>query len=305
MGALGVGVGLVTAGRRADAAESVAPTRRPARTIVDSQVHIWRVDLPNVMKAPAHLPRPFGYEELRLLMNEAGVDRAILVPPPWDGFRDDFVLEAARKYPDRFGAISLIDFERPRPPAALARWREQLGLLGARVGVPDDRAGALTDGTLDWFWKAASQYGMPVMAIASGQAAQYREVIRRYPDLILIIDHMGLTIPLVQAGHIEAAMQDVLSYARHPNVSVKLSSTADKSREPYPFRDMAPYIRRVFEAFGPRRCYWGTDLTKTIAAGACTYRQRITHFTEALEFLSEDDKDWVMGRAIQARLNWA
>jgi hypothetical protein len=36
-----------------------------------------------------------------------------------------------------------------------------------------------------------------------------------------------------------------------------------------------------------------------------TYRQRITHFTEELDFLSEDDKDWIMGRAILARLKWA
>jgi len=50
-------------------------------------------------------------------------------------------------------------------------------------------------------------------------------------------------------------------------------------------------------------CYWGTDLTNALAKA--TYRQRITHFTEELDFLSEDDKDWVMGRAILARLNWA
>ena len=36
-----------------------------------------------------------------------------------------------------------------------------------------------------------------------------------------------------------------------------------------------------------------------------TYHQRITHFTEELPFLSEEDKDWVMGKAILARLNWA
>jgi hypothetical protein len=33
-----------------------------------------------------------------------------------------------------------------------------------------------------------------------------------------------------------------------------------------------------------------------------TYRQRITHFTEELPFLSEADKDLIMGRAILARL---
>ncbi len=31
----------------------------------------------------------------------------------------------------------------------------------------------------------------------------------------------------------------------------------------------------------------------------------ITHFTEELKFLSEEDKDWVMGRAIVTRLGWA
>lgn len=36
-----------------------------------------------------------------------------------------------------------------------------------------------------------------------------------------------------------------------------------------------------------------------------TYRLRITHFTEELDFLSEDDKDWVIGRAILASLKWA
>ncbi|MCC6472218.1 MAG: siroheme synthase [Burkholderiales bacterium] len=36
-----------------------------------------------------------------------------------------------------------------------------------------------------------------------------------------------------------------------------------------------------------------------------SYRQRVTHFTEELKFLSESDKDWVMGREILERLNWS
>ena len=36
-----------------------------------------------------------------------------------------------------------------------------------------------------------------------------------------------------------------------------------------------------------------------------SYRQRITHFTEELAFLSESDKDWVMGRAIMQRLKFS
>jgi hypothetical protein len=48
--------------------------------------------------------------------------------------------------------------------------------------------------------------------------------------------------------------------------------------------------------------YWGTDITNGFAKA--TYKQRITHFTEELTFLSEQDKDRIMGRAILARLGW-
>jgi hypothetical protein len=36
-----------------------------------------------------------------------------------------------------------------------------------------------------------------------------------------------------------------------------------------------------------------------------SYRERIAHFTETLDFLNESDKEWVMGRGIRERLRWA
>jgi hypothetical protein len=91
--------------------------------------------------------------------------------------------------------------------------------------------------------------------------------------------------------------------ANYPNVSIKLSSAPHHSAAPYPYRDLTPRIRRLFDAYGPRRCYWGTDITNSFAKA--TYRQRITRFTEQLDFLTEDDKDWIMGCAIVERLGWA
>jgi hypothetical protein len=66
--------------------------------------------------------------------------------------------------------------------------------------------------------------------------------------------------------------------------------------------DMTDHIRRVFDAYGPRRSYWGTDLTNSHAKA--NYSQRLAHFNETLDFLSEEHKDWVMGRAILERLKW-
>jgi hypothetical protein len=82
-----------------------------------------------------------------------------------------------------------------------------------------------------------------------------------------------------------------------------MKAGAQWAPEPYPYRNMNVQLRRVFDAFGPRRCYWETDITQTFSQGG--YRHRMAHFTEALDFLSEDDKDWIMGRAILERLKWA
>lgn len=46
---------------------------------------------------------------------------------------------------------------------------------------------------------------------------------------------------------------ETVALAKYPKVSVKLSASSGLSREPYPFRDVAVHIKRVFDACGPRR----------------------------------------------------
>jgi predicted TIM-barrel fold metal-dependent hydrolase len=117
---------------------------------------------------------------------------------------------------------------------------------------------------------------------------------------------MNISDETAKRGKIPDAVAEMVAFAKHPNVHVKMSSLPHKSSQPYPFRDMIDPIKRVFDAFGPRRCFWGTDITSGIDRfPKFTYQQRITHFTEELPFLSEEDKDWIMGRAIMRRLGWA
>ena len=110
-------------------------------------------------------------------------------------------------------------------------------------------------------------------------------------------------MPILELRDIRKRFGQTVALAKYPNVSCKVSSAPAHSSEPYPFRDMKPHLRRVIEAFGPQRCYWGTDLTNSLAKAS--YRQRITHFTEELDFLSASDKEWIMGRGILTRLGWA
>ena len=104
---------VVTTSLAAGAGLAMAQPSEPARAelsgriIVDSQVHIW---LANTPERPwpadgigqAHIPRPFSYYELSARMDEAGVDRVVIVPPSWEGYHNE-----TRRRPRRSGRIAL------------------------------------------------------------------------------------------------------------------------------------------------------------------------------------------------------
>jgi predicted TIM-barrel fold metal-dependent hydrolase len=237
------------------------------------------------------------------MMDDAGVDRVVIVPPTLEGDRLDYAQEAVKRYPGRFAIMGRIALNDPTTARRFPTWREQPGVLGIRLNIAGEQAAWLTDGTADWFWPAAEKAGLPVMFLAFGLLPKFAPIAERHPQLTLIIDHMGVNAVMATEKRIPAAIEQAVALAKYPNVSIKMSAAPNMSLESYPFRDVTEHLRRVFDAYGPQRCYWGTDMTNSFAKA--TYRQRITHFTEELSFLSEDDKDWVMGRAILARLKWA
>ena len=296
---LGAGVALAAGG--------CATQPAGKRTIVDAQVHLWKAngpDYPWVAGAKPQLPEPFTVERILPLMDEAGVDRVVIVPP---GLNDvnTYALEAARRYPKRFAVMGRIPLEDPKSAALLPRWKDQPGMLGVRVTFNTPTALKwLSDGTADWFWPAAEKAGLPVMFLAFGNVHLFEPIAKRHPGLPLIIDHLGVNTPIAKdPERMAKSIGDAVALARYPNVGIKMSNLANATFEPYPFRDLEPHLKRVFDAYGPRRSYWGTDLTNTRFAQV-TWRQRVEHF-EQLPFLSESDKDWVMGRAIMERLKWA
>ena len=57
---------------------------------------------------------------------------------------------------------------------------------------------------------------------------------------------------------------------------------------------------RLYDAFGPARWFWGTDITRM----PCPWRQCVTLFTEELPWLRGWDLELVMGRALCDWIGW-
>jgi predicted TIM-barrel fold metal-dependent hydrolase len=155
------------------------------------------------------------------------------------------------------------------------------------------------DGASHWLWAAAEEAGVAITLVPFKYHALVAEVARRHPALKLSIDHMGgVAGAKDEAGF--ANLPQLLELARLPNVAVKASSAPAYSSGPYPFVSTHEPLRRMFDAFGPKRMFWGSDLTKL----ACPYREAVTMFTEALPWLKGADLEWVMGRGLREWLGW-
>src|SRR5258705_12832264 len=129
IGSLGAGAVLATQGPHKAAAQA------NRRLIVDAQVHLWKAESPDwkwVSGLQPQLPEPFTIERLVPMMDEAGVDRAVIVPPSWPGDRNDYALEAVKRYPNPFRVIGKLPLQDPKSAQLLPQWKEQQGMVGGR-----------------------------------------------------------------------------------------------------------------------------------------------------------------------------
>lgn len=272
--------------------------------IVDSQIHVW---LPNTPERPwlqgaVNLQGDaFSMGQALEQMNNAGVGRAILVPPSWVGLDNSYALEAAKRYPDRFAVMGRLDPAAIDARQKLARWRGQPGMLGIRMMLNTEAGLAqANEAEYDWFWADCEKNQLPLMVFLAGNGKGVYSLLRRHPDLRLILDHSARN---PRGRKDEAAWSDIddmLLLERYPNVSIKVSSLPCFCSEPYPFQVLHKPIRQIYDAFGARRLLWGSDVTRLTVP----YEENIRLFTEALDFLSTDDVEWIMGRAAAHWCEW-
>ena len=264
--------------------------------IVDSQVHAWSKG----ESTGHHRRSPITKDVLNAEMSRAGVDRVVLVPPLWDPDLNAYSLTLARQDPNRFSVMGLLGPDIADPGEQLRAWQSEPGMRGVRfLFNTKERIAPLLQGRLDPVWPVAEEMDIVVAILIPGALHIVDEIARRHPGLRLIVDHLG--VPRGASGpaafnHLPA----LLALAAHPNITVKAAGVGDYALDPYPFRSLDGPLRRIFDAFGPKRILWGSDLSRL----HYPYRQCVTHFCETLPWLSGADLDLIMGKNICRLLDW-
>lgn len=280
--------------------------------ILDAQVHAWEPASPRFPWDPAHAKatgwRHFAdgavpVDDLIPAMDEAGVTGALLVTPQIYGFDNRYSLEAAHRHPGRFGVVGRVDPHRPDVDEQVQAWKAAPAAAGIRIVViTEEQREQLRAGAFDRLLQAAERHDVPVAMFPPYSLSALERVVRRFTELRLVIDHLGLAQPplMTPAEDPLDALVDLVALARYPNVSVKVSGVPTLSGKGFPFADTWPYVERTIEAFGADRTMWGSDYTRV---------RELHSYTEAVDFacalpLSSSEKRALHSETLRRVFQW-
>ncbi len=226
-------------------------------------------------------------EDLIEHMRTYGVDKVVISHVCYYGRDNRYASHCVQRYPDRFAAIGLLvghrlhDPSDPENPARLERAVREEGLAGLRLSPIYDRDVVwLSDKVSYPLWHRAEELGAVFnIFLAPHQVGQVAAMAERFPGVKVVIDHLAMID--INAPDSEG-FGPLLDLARWPNVYIR-TSLHNPSKERPPFRDVWPFLERVYDRFGPRRMVWANFYELLI-------------MQELIPFFSAEDKTWILGK---------
>jgi predicted TIM-barrel fold metal-dependent hydrolase len=266
-------------------------------TIVDSHLHVWS-DNPEVYPWDTRfMPPPQIPATAEMLLEEmeaAGVDKAVLVQPSHYAYDNTYLAHCLKRYPGRFAGVALLDPLDPQAPQLLERLYLQDGIQGMRLyPIRDLNSTWLSDPATFPLWEKADELGVPFICFIVPQQMPMLEVmLARFPDVKVVIDHMGRPSPDEAPPY--PLFRAVVRAGFHPNAYVKVSALPVTSREEYPHRDAFRFVRMLYGSFGAQRMMWATDFPHIL--GQCGYRKALELVQTEIPFFTPEDREWILGR---------
>ena len=196
---------------------------------------------------------PVTVDELLALLDEAQVDRAVLVQAV-SAYRHDnrYVVDSARRYGDRCASVVCLD---PAAPGALA----ELRTLVTDKGAGGLRWWALADEPLDApraAWDELARLRVPVVVtMFAARLGELAAIVPRLPAVPIAVDHCAF------ADFSRGVPDDLRALVDHPRVSLKVSTIVLDAMADH--GDVRDGVAELAACFGADRLMWGSDFSQT------------------------------------------
>ncbi|MEI9852748.1 MAG: amidohydrolase family protein [Sphingomonas sp.] len=179
-----------------------------------------------------------------------------------------YLLDISKQYPRRIVPVVILDPVAAETPAVLATMAKENRISGVRFrGVPN-----MPDGTHNFLtapsapvWEAADKLGLVVVLMPHSRKIEDRgqpmqrvaELAVRYPNVIIVLDHMGFPNPVLNPTY--GFTPEHLALIQHKNVYFKYTTLLIEQLQggKVPLDAFLDYSVRTF---GANRMVWGSDI---------------------------------------------
>ena len=262
--------------------------------VVNAAEHAWVVNgkypMPaNLAVCPTNLPTyEYSAEYLLSEMRTYKVDHTVISHVCYYGRENAYASYCVKQYPGKFAAIGLLVGHRLYAPddkenaSRLERLIQDDGLIGLRLSPIYNREVVwLNDPVCYPLWKKAEQLGATFnIFLAPHQVGQVADMAQRFPGVNVVIDHIAM---IDISAPDSAGFGPLLDLQKHKNVYVRTSLHNPSKTKEMPYRDVWPFLRRLYDRFGPRRLIWANFFEYVI-------------MKEVIPFFTAEDKEWILGR---------
>lgn len=281
---------------------------------IDAHIHVWTDDTAHYPLGPGWkkedmAPPRFTPEDFFKHAKPAGVDRAVLIQMSYyypkdlpgkkaDGFDNRYMLDMIALHPDAFVGTAVIDPHGEAPEKLMG----DLAKKGVRAFRIHPRLSNLPPAK----WLEPPGYSKMFAAGAKNNQAMsclidpdalpdLDRMCRKFPDTPVIIDHLCRigTDGVMSDRDVDA----LCAMAKHKRVLVKIGAFYALGKKTPPYTDLVPMIRKVVQAFGPRRCMWESDCPFQVVKQP--YQASIDLVRKHLDFLPADDRDWLLRKTAE------
>lgn len=263
---------------------------------IDAHVHLWtddRTKYPRTADTQDYSPSRFTAQDFLAHARPNGVGRAVLVQMSFYRFDNSYMIDSMRAYPGVFAGIGIVNADGPHPDRDMRALAKQ-GARGFRIvsGSGPQAKTWLDSPGMSTMWRCGAEQRLAMCPLLSPDALPgVDRMCGRFPETPVVIDHLariGADGPIRDSD-----VRLLCALARHRNVYVKVSAFYALGRKTAPYLDLAPMIRRVFEDYGPRRLMWASDSPFQVENGH-TYGASVALIRERLDFLTDDDRAWLL-----------
>ena len=261
--------------------------------VINGAEHAWVINDPEfpidakLSNCPGSKPkRNYSIQHILSQMRVYGIDRVVISHVCYYGTDNAYTLHCIRQYPEQFTGVGLLVGHRlhrpddPENPRRLNHLMDQ-GLAGLRLSpIYDPGRVWLNDPVSYPLWSRAQERGAVFnIFLTAHQIDQVADMANRYPGVNIVIDHFAM-IDIRRPD--DEGIERLLDLQRFPNVFIR-TSLHNPSHESIPYRDMWPYLKRIYHTFGPRRMIYANFYELLI-------------MQDLIPFFSSDDKEWILGK---------